>query len=115
MRGAVLMCFALNSQQVRDDKRVTASGRKRTLRRDRFRPKADIPSALDRSGNGITLALQFKSSGQMKRTSGELPNPSDYLVSTYPFIRKVATLLAYIWLLVLVLAAYVHMDGLPSP
>ena len=51
----------------------------------------------------------------MKRTSGELPNPSDYLVSTYPFIRKVATLLGYIWLLALVLATYVHMDGLPSP
>ena len=51
----------------------------------------------------------------MKQTSDALPNPSDYLVSTYPFTTKAARLLGCIWLLVLVLAAYAHFDLPPSP
>ena len=47
--------------------------------------------------------------------AGVLPNPSDYLVLTYPFTRKAARLLSCVWLLVLVLAAYAHLDWPPSP
>ena len=51
----------------------------------------------------------------MKQTSDALPNPSDYLVLTYPFTRNAAKLLGCIWLLVFVLGSYAHFDRPPSP